>query len=153
MKKYSSPSCGNNVFSHGYCRFHQQLRKDNKYKPYQYVKKPTGELALFNDIWANRFHFSFLSGRDLNEFGSSDFYINMFAHVLPKAQNKYPRFKLNPDNIILLHPEEHELLDNGTEEEREKYASWYGCSWDKIWKLRDKLIEEYKNETNIYNRI
>lgn len=132
-------NCSYNVFSNGYCKAHQYLRPD--YKPYVYKRKPTGELGLFEELWKKRKHISFLSGKDLPIFD-----VALFAHVLEKAQNKFPKWKLNPENIILLTKFEHHLFDNGTKAQREKYALEEGCSWEPIYSLYNKLKEAYEKE-------
>ena len=68
----------------------------------------------------------------------------MFAHVLSKAQNKFYKFKLYKKNIILLTPHEHLLLDHGTIEQREMYATKTGCDWNTILELEEELKYEYK---------
>lgn len=105
-------------------------------------KKPTGEKELFDDIWEDRVHKSFISGKPLDQYHGTDFYVNMFAHVL--AKGKYPKFRLEPENIVLLTPEEHTLLDHGTIAQRKKYSEenlW--VDWDKLFEHREYLKEKY----------
>lgn len=104
---------------------------------------PTGLLLLYQEIWNEREQVSFLSRISLFEFN-----VSMFAHVLAKAQNKYPKFKKNKENIILLTPHEHHLLDNGTEVQRMLYAKKHFCNWEPIYKLREELKEQYGNRYN-----
>jgi len=126
-------SCNNPIFSKGYCKFHQYLRKD--VKVYQYKKKPTGEKALFEEIWDERPRVSFLSGKEL------DFSVSIFAHVLNKKD--FSNYRLNKENIILLTPDEHFLLDMGTAAQREKYGIVNGCSYEKIDALKELLKQSY----------
>lgn len=98
-------------------------------------RSKTGELELFKEIWDEREHQSFLSGKPVQA------NIFCFAHVLSKGM--YPKFRLNKENIILLTAEEHQLLDHGTEEKRIKY----GYDWGKIWKLKEKLRRDYEEQT------
>lgn len=108
-------------------------------------KKATGEKALFDEIWIERQHKSFLTGHNLDKYYGTDFYVNLFAHVLSKK--KYPKFRLLKDNIVLLSPEEHMLFDQGTEEQRKKYQDKYvWVDWESLFSLRDQLIKKY-NET------
>jgi len=107
-------------------------------------RQPTGEYALFKEIWQTRPHVSFLSGREIRTP-----YPNNFCHVLAKAKNKYPNFKLFDKNLILLTETEHFLYDNGTMDSRAKYViecqlDGYICDWSKIWDLRDELKKEYE---------
>ena len=109
------------------------------------AKKPTGEANLFEKIWGEREHFSFLSGKPLDGY-TGDLWYNLFAHVLSKAQNKYPEFILYEKNIVLLTPKEHDLFDKGSSSQRRKYAEETGCIWDKLFELKSELIEEYEKE-------
>jgi hypothetical protein len=124
-----------------YCKSHQYKRTDKK--PYQYKKKATGERKMFDSIWSKRHHRSFLSGANLHWVAGTDFYPNVFAHLL--AKGKYPKFRLEEKNIVLLTPQEHELLDKGTEAQRQAYAKDNNCSWDEIYALRESYIVEYKS--------
>ena len=110
----------------------------------KYVKKHTGELALFQSIWATRPHVSFLSGIPIEHFNVSN-----FAHCLPKAQNKYPQFKLFDKNIILLTETEHFLYDNGTMDSRARYQQemiemGYDCDWRRVYDFAAELKKEYE---------
>ena len=104
--------------------------------------KPTGEGILFDTIIATREHKSFISGIKINNISHSN-----MAHVLNKK--KYPLFRLYEKNIVILHNSypylEHHLFDNGTEEQREKYAKEYGADWDKLYNLKEELLNEYNN--------
>jgi len=60
---------------------------------------------LFEFVWATREHVSEVSGKPL--LPRHDYRWHwQFAHILSKGS--YPAFKLNPDNIMLMLPEEHE---------------------------------------------
>lgn len=60
---------------------------------------------LFNSIWEERPHVSELTGKPLLPRGHPQWHWQ-FLHVLPKGS--YPKWKLNPDNIMLGLPEEHQ---------------------------------------------
>ena len=60
---------------------------------------------LFEFVWATRDHVSEVSGKPLLPRHDYRWHCQ-FAHILSKGQ--YPSFKLNPDNIMLMLPEEHE---------------------------------------------
>lgn len=140
MKTCVIDGCDNLVFTHGYCRRHSHnyySLKEVKPKAKPKVKyKTTGERALFDAIWSMREHTSYLTGKKLDCY-SETFYLNMFAHVLPKG--KYPDFRLFDKNIVLLTPEEHYLLDFGTEEQRQRYSD----RWYLIDDLKEVLLAEY----------
>lgn len=67
------------------------------------------QTELFNYIWETRPHFSELSGKPLLSKTHPQWHWQ-FIHVLPKG--KYSKYKLNPDNILLGLPEEHEKQNN-----------------------------------------
>ncbi len=80
------------------------------------------------------------------------FFFNMFAHVLPKAQNKYPHFRFYYKNIVLLTPGEHSLYDQGTAEARILYSQEVEknsggkitANWAGLEALAEELRGEYK---------
>lgn len=88
---------------------------------------------LFNFIWETRAaqngFVSELSGEPL--FNKNHFQWHwQFLHVLPKGT--YPKYKLNPDNIILGTPSEHEnqesfklFQDKKSELKRKYYDEYY----------------------------
>ena len=72
---------------------------------------------LFNHIWNTREHRSELTGKPLYNTNHSQWHWQ-FLHVLPKGS--YPKYKLNPDNIMLALPEEHQN-QNKYDKFKEKY--------------------------------
>jgi hypothetical protein len=98
--------------------------------------------SMFRWIAESRELKSFLTNKTLPSIHSR-FFLNVFAHVLSKSQGKYHKFKLNPNNIVLLTPEEHYLYDMGTKEQREKYAKENKCDWDRLFDLAKKLKQDY----------
>lgn len=92
---------------------------------------------MFEDIWDERPHVSFVSGKPLGDQMAPW----MFAHVLPKG--RYPHARLDKENIVLLTFKEHFLLDHGTIAQREEYAEESNANWDKLIALRDKLTQKY----------
>lgn len=98
-------------------------------------KKPTGEILLFESIWNTRRHESFLNKEPLGD--SLD--VKFFAHVLPKAQNKYPKFKLYDKNIVLLTWDQHHFWDNGIRSDLMKLPEW-----SKLFDLEAELKKEYE---------
>jgi hypothetical protein len=110
------------------------------------------QLAIFKQIWMLSNKKSYISGLFLRKFMNTDLFLNCFAHVLPKAQNKYPYFKYYAGNIALLTPGEHSLWDQGTEEARISYSldlkeqtnGRVEADWDKLKALETELIKLYK---------
>lgn len=107
-----------------------------------------GQNKLFLEIWNESFpKKSRISGRDLSwlEVGSS-LWRSCFAHILPKG--KYPEYRLYKINVLLVHNEEHLLLDQGTEEQRQEYkekweAEGYLVDWGMFYELQEKLKTFY----------
>ncbi len=111
------------------------------------IREDTPGLKVFYDIiWFERERVSFLSGESLDKYYNTDQRLNMFAHVLAKGKNKYPKFKLYKKNLILITPYEHFLLDHGNTDLRKKYAAKTGCNWDIIFDLREELKVEHKEK-------
>lgn len=106
-------------------------KTEKKKKSYKYKKKPTGELELFKHIWEQRGPYSQISGTYLGEFN-----VCYFAHIIPKAKNKFPEFKLNQDNIYLMTFDEHFMWDN-------RYHKCTGQEWDMIKQLKENLLLDY----------
>jgi len=105
----------------------------------------SSEYGLFKYIWDNNDHISFLSGLPINISEGCDLWFSIFSHVLSKAQNRYPLYKLYEKNVIMILPIEHNLLDQGTIAQRTRYAEKTGCSWNKITVLADELKQCYPN--------
>ena len=108
-----------------------------KRKSWNYRRKATGEAELFDEIFFERERVSVVSGENLNSYYGSMFYYNLFAHVIPKAKNRYPKFKLNKKNIALLTPQEHKMWD-------ERRWECDDPAWDYMKALEQELKEEYK---------
>lgn len=103
--------------------------------PLSYQRKPTGELKLMQQMWDNmKEHKSFINGEKIERFS-----VGNFAHVLAKAKNKYPKFKLYEENIKLLTYEQHNMWDNGLRSELRKLPEW-----NKMFELEERLKKEYE---------
>lgn len=116
--------------------------KNTKQKPRKLIRKkfnPTGEKEVFEQIARERAHVCFVTGRPIYQLT-----VSCYAHILEKALNKYPKYKLNPDNIVLVLPEVHTLYDHGFKEQREQYG--YAEGWAKLYNKREHLIRQYKEE-------
>lgn len=100
-------------------------------------KNPMSELFLYRQIWGERSHVSFVSGKPIKNFSPAH-----FAHVLPKG--KWPRMKYSKENIVLLTYEEHYLYDFGTQHQRAMYAKRTGADWKKLDDLKDSLRAKYR---------
>jgi len=97
-------------------------------------KSPTGEKEVFEEIAEEREWTCFVTGATLYELTATQ-----FMHVLPKALNKYPLFKLYKPNIQLATNEAHYAWDFVPRSELKKDRRF-----DKLFELEEKLKEEYK---------
>lgn len=146
--------CTYPVFSSGFCQSHQRFRTDDKYlrsqqkakeKLFSHKKKITrdmsfgfkGEAEMFGSIWEDRRHVCEFTGENLDKFYGTNLWFSCFMHVLPKGQ--FPLWRLNPENVVLGHPDFHTVLHNGTMADRLKYPSWNFNRWN-------KLVQEMKGE-------
>ena len=87
---------------------------------------------MFLEIWQEREHKSFISGRFLG----NEPRVHYFAHVLPKGT--FPKFKCKKENIVLLTMEEHNRQHFGSIKDDPQWQKWFD--------LREKLMLKY-NET------
>ena len=94
-------------------------------KPTVRAVKPNKDHLFFKRIWKERPHKSEISGKSLGKEPLSVF----FHHILPK--NKYPEFRMDEENIILLTVDEHANVE----------ADIY--RYDKINTIRKYLINKY----------
>jgi len=110
------------------------------------------QIMMFRHLWTILPQKSFLTGVWLRDLKGTPLFLNCFAHVLSKAQNKYPYFKTYYRNVVLLSPFEHALLDQGSEEQRISYSAEVEAAsggknradWAKLEALRAELLAEYK---------
>lgn len=105
----------------------------------KYKKKDTGQVEIFTEIAQEREWICYVSGEKLWQLKS-----NQFMHVLPKALNKYPKFKLYKKNIVLATDQIHTMWDTYPRSELRKDKRF-----DKLFTLEAELIEEYKNLTKL----
>lgn len=108
-----------------------QVRKISR-KPIKRVRKVTGELALFRKLYEERGRKCEITGQPLPFFNVCN-----FMHVLSKGS--HPKFRLNPDNIILTIYGIHWLYDNASKEQLLK-------SYPKaiqIYEKKEQLKQQY----------
>ena len=162
--------CGRHpVFSHGYCRYHQYIREDDKYKrmadkTYKSTSKPLSrpkgykippmsekrreelktrsQMDVFREIWDELPQpiICPVSGRRIGYMENTDYWHWCFAHILSKKQ--YPKYKLLKENIMVVDTEVHQLYDQGTQEQRDKKKDW---NWDILYSKREELKKRYAN--------
>jgi hypothetical protein len=100
-----------------------------KYKP-----KNTLQVDTFEEIAEERPWVCFVTGEPLKELTATQ-----FMHVLPKALNKYPKFKNHKPNIVLATNDVHFKWDHTPRSELRKDPRF-----DKLFYLEIQLKEEYK---------
>ena len=99
------------------------------------------ESDMFKHIWDRSAHYSFISGIPIRVPTPAN-----FAHVLSKAVNRYPHFRLNPANIVLVTQEEHTLIDHGTDKLREAYCRRITtASFNPFYKKEAELKKLYES--------
>lgn len=95
-----------------YRRLHQGLsRKDVAYRKHRERKSqfrvPTGELAMFKEIWMEREHVCVKCGKRLSE----PMRVHYFSHI--KSKGAYPELRLCKENIEMLCMECHHKYEFG----------------------------------------
>lgn len=76
-------------------------------------------IDFYNEIWNDRLHECELTFVSLDWIKpNTSIWKSCFAHILPKS--KFKELKFNPENIILVHPDIHHLIDNGTYDKLKK---------------------------------
>lgn len=114
---------------------------------------------VFQEILEERPHVSEISGKPLEYYlRNSNYFFSCFAHIIPKSaigcpiirdkQLKEQFLKLNKDNIMLVLPIEHVLLDQSSESQRKRYEEENYCSFDIFYTKKEKLMQELKNKLN-----
>lgn len=159
--------CGRPVFGTdkntniGYCSSHQWKRTDKKKKSIAPHTQRTpvrnlsfgfdDQLTMFEYLWEKARNakgrvICQYTGEDITDLenGSVERWICCFAHVLPKG--RYIYFKLNPDNVKVVHPNFHKAVDQGTTEIRKKWTGWKFRQWDtEVAQMKEKYLE-YKKQ-------
>jgi hypothetical protein len=109
-------------------------------KPKKKPKKAFGfdsEKDLFMYLWDNSDHKCRVSGKTLDMFFGTTRFWSMFAHILPKG--RYPEYRLNPDNVWIVHPDIHDLFDNRSREMQD--ASGY--DFNPLRQKKEQLKADY----------
>jgi hypothetical protein len=155
------PGCTYPVFGGGYCRAHQWKRTDKKPKPIakRAVKDNlkaldfgfANQIEMFKHIYfkAKKPIKCMISGRDITDCmnGPINHWIRFYAHILPKG--KYTYWKLNPRNIIMLHPEAHHIVDQGTQEDRDGHQDWNWTAWNAEVEFAKEEYQQYVIDNNL----
>ena len=83
----------------------QKQNRDGGLQPY---------MEFYKEIWNERTHKCELTDAPLNFAVGSDMWRTCFSHIF--AKGKFPKWSRVKLNIILVHPDIHHLIDNGTKE-------------------------------------
>ena len=103
------------------------------------------QVELFDYLWDNRPLTCPFTGENLLPY-KDDMLMRRIccAHVLPKGTATF--YKLNPDNVLLVHPEFHRIVDQGTFKDRGDHPSWDFKSWDLMVEMKREEYEKFKKE-------
>lgn len=104
-----------------------------KRSPVKPKRSKTGELAVMRLIVEHRGSKSEITGEPIYNIT-----VSSMMHILSKKQ--YPKFRLYEKNILIVTPHQHYLFDFTPHSDLRLLPEW-----EKVFKLRDELIEEYKN--------
>lgn len=122
------------VVKSGHCQYCNRLNKGKKIlKSIPVKKKPSGQMAIFDEIWNEREHISEISRLPLHPKGHPQWHWQ-FSHVLSKGH--YKRFKLLKSNVVLMTPEEHFKVTNNT----------HLCKSDPAWAWYFERYEQLKQQ-------
>lgn len=137
----------------GFCMVCNHERKQAKKKlkssapkKNYFIKTPSGEAKIFEEIWAERDHLCFVCGAVIHYPIAAN-----FSHILSKALNKYPLFRLYKPSIQLMcydlkNPSCHYKLDHTPKSEL------IGEGWEKVFKLQEELKVEYEAFKSAMNK-
>lgn len=90
-----------------------------------------------------------ISGRFITDCmdGPIEHWIQFFAHILPKG--KFTYWRLNPRNIVMLHPEAHRIVDQGSLSDRHDHPDWDWAAWEDAVILAKKEYKKFVKEHNL----
>lgn len=96
-----------------------------------------GEKHMYEDIWKQRPHVSFISGAPLRP-PTDPAWVSQFAHVIPKG--RHPKIKFLPEYVVLLTVDEHYAWDNMADDQRRRFYPY--ADWDKLKDLKEELLDK-----------
>jgi hypothetical protein len=144
-KTCNAEGCYRPRWGGGFCSYHQRLMEDKKPKKIapRTSKEKVHEISFGFDDQLSMFQALWEQAQDekgivtcpytkerLNQFYNTEMWFSCFAHVLPKG--RYTYWKLNPDNIRIVHPNFHKCVDQGTTEIRKQWTGWKFAEWDAL---------------------
>ena len=94
------------------------------------------ESEMFNWMWENLDHVSMVSGLPLHPKGHFKWFWQ-FAHVLGAKGSVYSKWRLNPNNVWLMLPDEHHTFDNRGIDGRPEF--------EKLKNFREEMKHYYFN--------
>lgn len=125
--------CKNPVWSNGLCQNHitrkpfkrKRISVKKEREKTERVERAVRRHMLFQQIWKQRPHKSEVSGARLGREALSTF----FHHILPKS--KYPQGEFDPENIIMLTPDEHANVESDM------------FRYEEVNRRREQLLKKY----------
>ena len=174
MKVCRASGCFRPVFSHGFCQSHQRQRTDEKYlrkqkeskekrftpqKKMEAEKIPieksfgyTNQMEMFLDLWHDRYVSGKgiicpFTGEKLDRFKGTPYLWNVFSHILNKKNYTY--FRLNPVNIMIVHPTFHRIVDQGSTDDRKRHPGWKFDAWDALVIDMKEQYRKFKIENHL----
>jgi len=126
-------------------------KKSGLNSPQNALKRSWGyssQVDMFDDLWAKATRYGKITptcpytNEKLDHMGL--LWYNMFAHILSKQ--KYPMWRLNPNNIRIVHPEFHRIVDQGRLQERSLHPEWKWTEWDSLVEDKKKEYESFIKE-------
>ena len=144
-----------------YCKMHQWRRTDLKrLRPYKKKEEDssekwnpvtsfgyTSQTDMFLQLWHDadkENHYKGIycpfTGKKLDHYKNTKYFWQCFAHILPKG--RYTYFRLNPANIRIVEPSFHQVVDQGSLDDRKRHPEWKFDEWDElVLRMKSEYIE------------
>jgi len=132
------------------CQYHYWKHRDSlkKKKTVEETKSSSPQKDAMMSLWEKSNKKSEISGKNLIKFyhdyitGKENHqFFWCFAHFLSKKT--YTKLKCREDGMMLLHPDEHYLIDNMTQKDRELYEKKNNCSFKIFYDKQALRKKEY----------
>jgi hypothetical protein len=99
---------------------------------------------MYDYIWDSRRHVCEFTSKNLDQFKGTDLWFSCFAHILPKG--KFPLFRLNEENVRLVYPMFHTIIDQGIKADREKHPDWDFRYWNELFQSMKESYMKFKKD-------
>ena len=130
-------------------RFTPQKKMETEKTPIEKSFGYTNQTEMFLNLWHDRYVSGKgiicpFTGEKLDHYKNTQFYWNVFSHVLNKKN--YTFWKLNPYNIRIVHPTFHRLTHFGTFADRKLHPTWNFDLWDQEVERLKIEYQQFKKE-------